>query len=317
MNRIKTILLVVFLSLDLLSMKAQEKALLSEENPIREENPFDAVQAIDTETQEDYSNTLRFIEIQEKMDSFFEEINDMEENFSKPFQISKEQRLSPSFMKHLSDLLKSSERKLKSFDLRWNIFYQMQQQDIAADEELVAMVEDLNTIKQSVEDSLASRQLILQGVRDFTAAEKFLSDQDTVYKLLGKKAIQLSLTSKTAPQLENLKAKEQIIFNDIQTHYDAARQGAQLFKVSSQEMDNLDNSFISLKSKSAKIQEMAYKPFIQRIKDYLIGLAAVAIIIMFVNMVISKIKAAKKMRENLKKYQETLNQNNNNDIPSI
>ena len=314
MTYFKTILLL-FLFIPGFLLRAQENAILPE-MPLQEtENPYDGLPAIETE--DDYATSMKIIEIQEKIEGFFEEINDLQENFSKPFQISKEQRQSASFMKHLGDLLKSSERSLKSVDLRWNIFYQMQQQYIASDEELVAMVEDFNIIKQSVEDSIISRQAILQAVKDFTTAEKFLAEQDTLYKMLGKKAIELSLTSKTAPQLENLKAREQIIFNDIQSHYDAARQGAQLFKISSQEMDNLDNSFVALKSKSAKIQEISYKPFIQRIKDYLLGLAAVAIIIMFINMVISKIKAAKKMKESLKKYQETLNQNNNNDIPSI
>ena len=206
---------------------------------------------------------------------------------------------------------------MKSFDLRWNIFYQTEQKNIAADERLMMMVDDLNTIKSAVEDSIVSRQNIVQAIKDFNSAEKFLTEQDTIYKILGRKAMELSLTSKTAPQLENLKIKEQIIFTDIQNHYEKAREGAILFKVSQQELDNLNNSYALLKNKSGKIQEMAYVPLIQRIKDYLLGIAAVAIIIMFVNMLIGKIKTAKKMKDNLKKYQETFNRNGNDDIPSI
>lgn len=266
---------------------------------------------------EDYETTLHLLEIQEKIEIFFEELNDLQDSYSRPFQISKEQRESRSYIKHLNDDLKQNERKLKSFDLRWNIFYQTVQQEVAADEELVGMVDDLNLLKINVEDSIESRKNILKAVTDYTNAEKFLADQDTIYKQLGKKAMQLSLTSKTAPQLENLKVREQILFTDIQNHYDAARQGAQLFKVSPQELESLDNKFANLKNKSSKIQEITYKPFIQRIKDYLIGLAAVAIIIMFVNMVASKIKAAKKMKENMQKYKDSLNKNDQSDIPTI
>lgn len=279
---------------------------------------FDDIPATDVFIdEEEYLSEIKKIELQERIDVFLEELNDLQNSYTRPFKISRDQRLSSGYMKRLSDDLKSNERKLKSIDLRWNIFYQTEQSEIAADDNLMNMLDDLNTIKSAVEDSIDSRRNIVQAVYDFNAAEKFLSDQDTIYKSLGRKAMELSMTSKTAPQLENLKVKEQIIFTDIQLHYDKAREGAKLFKVSRQDMENLDNKFAALKNKSAKIQEMAYVPFIQRIKDYILGVAAVAIIIMFVNMMVSKLKAAKKMRENLKNYQESLNKNNNNDIPTI
>lgn len=266
---------------------------------------------------EDYDATMHSIELQERIDGFFKELNDLQNSYTRPFKITRDQRLSKSYMKRLSDDFKSNEKKLKSLDLRWNIFYQTEQPSIASNEQLMTMVDDLNTIKSAVEDSIVSRQNIIKAVNDFNAAEKFLYEQDTIYKAFGKKAIELSMTSKTAPQLENLKVKEQIVFADIQSHYDKAKEGLKLFKVSQQDMENLDNRYASLKNKSSKIQEMAYVPFIQRIKDYLFGIAAVAIIIMFINMVASKVKAAKKMRENLKKYQDGINQNNNNNIPTI
>lgn len=267
--------------------------------------------------EDDYVSTMKALELQERIVFFLDEFNELQNAYSRPFKITKDQRLSRTYMKRLSEDVKTNERKLKSLDLRWNIFYQTEQPSLAADDELMALVDDINIIKSTLEDSIVSRQTIVKAINDFNEAEKFLSNQDTVYKILGRKAMELSLTSKTAPQLENLKVKEQIIFTDIQNHYDKARQGTQLFKVSQQDLDKLDNRYASLKNMSGKIQQMAYVPWIQRIKDYLIGIAAVAIIIMFVNMMASKIKAAKKMKENLKKYQETLNQNRNNDIPSI
>ena len=62
---------------------------------------------------------------------------------------------------------------------------------------------------------------------------------------------------------------------------------------------------------------MQYKPLIARIKDYLLGLAAVAVLLLFVSMVKTKIKAAKDARENMKKYQETLKLNGQDEYPTI
>jgi hypothetical protein len=51
---------------------------------------------------------------------------------------------------------------------------------------------------------------------------------------------------------------------------------------------------------------MEYKPFIQRIKDYLLGLAAVAILMMFVNLLSQKLKQLKAAREQAKKMKESM-----------
>lgn len=61
---------------------------------------------------------------------------------------------------------------------------------------------------------------------------------------------------------------------------------------------------------SAKIQEMVYKPLIQRVKDYLLGFAAVSIVLLFFNFMISKFQAWKKMRESMKQMKENMNKLN-------
>ena len=71
-------------------------------------------------------------------------------------------------------------------------------------------------------------------------------------------------------------------------------------------MKGMEKKFVQLQSVSAKIQEMEYKPFIQRIKDYLLGLAAVAILMMFVNLLSQKLKQLKAAREQAKKMKESM-----------
>ena len=71
-----------------------------------------------------------------------------------------------------------------------------------------------------------------------------------------------------------------------------------------------------LKEKSEAIQAAAYQSPIERVKDYVMTFAGVAIILMFLSMVQTKIKALKAARENAKQYQEML-QKNNPEIPTI
>ena len=73
---------------------------------------------------------------------------------------------------------------------------------------------------------------------------------------------------------------------------------------------------IEIKEFSEKIKAAEYKPFLQRIKDYLYSFAAVAMLLMFANMVQSKIQAIKQMRKSAKEYKELLKKNEE-EIPSI
>ena len=67
-----------------------------------------------------------------------------------------------------------------------------------------------------------------------------------------------------------------------------------------------------------KIQEMTYKPLIQRLKDYLISLACVAVLLLFVNMAVTKYKTTKAARQQLKKYESMMRQNGGaGDYPTI
>ena len=81
-------------------------------------------------------------------------------------------------------------------------------------------------------------------------------------------------------------------------------------------MKRIDDHFVQLKNRSEQIQACEYKPLFERIKEYLFGLAAVALILMFANMIQSKIQMAKQAKEALKKQQEMMNMQNN-DYPSI
>ena len=165
-------------------------------------------------------------------------------------------------------------------------------------------------------DSIAYKKHYFEAVADFGEAESFIASQDSVYKRLYETAIEYSLLKQLATQLETLKGKEQLLFADIQAKYEAAKNIAQEFGELQPRFQIIEENFITLKNNSEKIQAQEYKPIFQRIKDYLYGLAAVAMILMFINMAQAKIKMIKQARENAKKLSQMMNKDEN-DYPTI
>lgn len=155
-----------------------------------------------------------------------------------------------------------------------------------------------------------------EAQKNFADAEKFCMSQDSLYQELDKKAMEYSLVKTTAPQLEQLKGQEQSVFAELQQQYETAKSLSQEFPAFQPRFQQIEEKYIDLKNQSEKIQALEYKPWIQRVKDYLYSFAAVAMILMFINMVQAKIKALKQARENAKKLREALN-NEEDDYPTI
>jgi hypothetical protein len=64
-----------------------------------------------------------------------------------------------------------------------------------------------------------------------------------------------------------------------------------------------------MESVSEKVQALEFKPFITRAKDYVLGMAAVAIILLFLNGMATRFKAYRDKVANMKKYNEMLKNN--------
>lgn len=229
-----------------------------------------------------------------------------------------EKNVRPSVAKVMSDRLKVADRTMKSLDFRWTTYYQTIQPVIAEDEELLDAAATFQQLEQGVRDSLDRQISKVDLLVGFCDAETFIPSQRQPYKTMFEKAMQLSLISKLAPQLEKLKGMEAIQFTGIQERYDKAKEAVAAMPGLQQRMNAIDMDYVVLKDTSDKIQAAAFKPFIQRIKDWLLGLAAVSILIMFVNLVINKIQAVKKARDNMKKMKEMMKINGgNNFYPTI
>jgi archaellum component FlaC len=257
-------------------------------------------------------------EIELRLSQFSDELNQMLVVGQMNFSVDGSVGVSQSVVNAMAERLKSLNQSYNALDVKWNTYYQAQQMDIANDEELMNKVAGLEALKQTVKDTLDSKTLSVESIIKFADADKFIISQVAVYKNLYQKAYKLSLLKKLAPQLEKVKAKEQLVFTELQTHYDQAKASCEVVPVLSKRMTVLDEQYVVMKSVSEKVQALEYKPFFQRVKDYVLGFAAVAIILMFFNMSMAKFKAYRDKVNNLGKYKKMLdNQGKGTNYPTI
>ena len=260
-------------------------------------------------TEEELDSISR--DISERMAAFQEEVLQLHALSRFRVDIDMEMPLTEPLLDVVGDRLKALTTALNSFTVRWDTYSQAQQVYVADNEELLNKVAQIQQIRQAVTDSLAARQQQHDQLTAFSKAEQMIWGQDKTYRRLYQQAAKYSLSSKLAAQLEKVKAEEQALFADIQTSYNQAKTAADAFPGLKVRMKGMDSKFFELQTVSAKIQEMAYKPFIQRIKDYLLGLAAVAILLLFFNLMSSKLKTIKQAREQAKKMKEMMNGQHN------
>jgi len=265
---------------------------------------------------EELEGDTMYVDLGTRMLMFMEELDELKTVSDIRLTVNGAMPVSQSLVAVYRERIQLMYQNFNTIDVKWNTFYQANQQDIAQDEELMEVVAAFQEIKQALADTLAAKRQSMGALKDFMEADAFIIGKIPAYRDLSKKAFELSLIKKLKPQLEKLKAKEQLLFSEVQTHYDKAKAATAVIPDLSARLRIVEEQYINIKSTSEKIQTMEYKPFIQRIKDYLLGLAAVAIIIMFMNAAASRFKAWKQMRESMKKYKDMMNGQSNN-YPTI
>lgn len=217
--------------------------------------------------------------------------------------------ISKTLVATLQQRLQHLNQSYNSLDVKWNTYYQAQQLEIAADEELMESVAQIEQLKQTVKDTLDAHAVMVDALEKFVSADELIISKVPVYKKVYSRAFKLSLVKKLAPQLEKVKAKEQVVFGEVEEAYEQAKASCEVVPTLQPRFEVIDEQYIIIKSTSEKVQALEYKPWMQRIKDYVMGLAAVAIILMFLNGLWSKFKAYKEKAASLKKYNEMLNNN--------
>ena len=249
--------------------------------------------------------------IHERMTLFKEELIQLGALSRFRMDIDNDMPLTDPLLEAISSRVKSLSLAVNSFSSRWDAYSQAQQVYIADNDSLLNELARIQQMQQMVTDTLASRQQQYDLLSAFSKAEELIWGQDKVYRKLYKQAMQYSISPKLAAKLEKVKAEDQAILADIDTSYGQAKTASESFPGLKVRMKALENKYFQLQSISAKIQAMEYKPFIQRIKDYLIGLAAEAILLMFFNLLNAKIKTLKAASEQAKKMKDMMNGQHN------
>ena len=291
------VLLAVTLSGPLM---AQEHAV-----PLKE---GEAAPAATTETKELSPEQQELkLEIESRLSQFSDDFTQLQLVGSLSLTPDAKLGITKNFVDILDQRMTNYNQRYNSLDVMWTTYTQAQQMDIANDEELMTMVAKIEALKKDVKDTLDAKTEMVKAISNFADADQFIISQVAVYKKLYKRAFKLSLLKKLAPQLEKAKARELLIFEKLQASYDAAKAATELVPSLQPRMRVLDEQFVVMKSVSEKVQALEYKPLIQRVKDYLLGLAAVAIILLFVSMMIARYKAYKDKLASLKKVNEMMN----------
>ena len=207
-------------------------------------------------------------------------------------------------------------QKLTSVNVRWDAYSKLTEAEISQSEVLLELVSQFKSMSQAVADSLAKQKERADALVNFEKFEKALPSFTKKYDKLYKQATEFSLIPQTAQQLARVKTEEQLLTQDLDAQFAEAKNAAQLVPQLKGQMHKVNEKYMSLKEKSEAIQAAEYKPLIERVKDYILTFAGVAIILMFINMVQSKKKEMKAAREAAKQYKEMM-MKNNNEIPTI
>ena len=247
------------------------------------------------------------LEIKSRLSQFSDDFQQLQMAGSMSLDPDTKLDVNKNFVSALEGRMNTYNQRYNSLDVMWTTYTQAQQMDIANDEDLMAMVANIEALKKSVKDTLDAKTEMVKAISDFVEADQFIMSQVNVYKKLYKRAFKLSLLKKLAPQLEKAKAREQLVFEKLQASYNSAKAATELVPSLQPRMNVLDEQFVVMKSVSEKVQALEYKPLFQRVKDYIMGLAAVAIILLFVSMMLTKYKAYKDKVANLKKVNEIMN----------
>lgn len=212
--------------------------------------------------------------------------------------------------------LEKADKEMAAIDNKWNVFTQAYQLDIASDEKLLDLTTKYQEDKQQLTDTIQSLRQRLESFEAFLTAEKYIKGQQEPYHKWLEEARQYSQLEQLAPMLEKLKVKEQLAVAELDRNYETAKSAAQTYAQLQERMKKVEENYIELKGISETIQAAEYKPLIERIKDYLLSFAAVAIILMFINMVHAKIQSYKQLRKSAEEYKKAM-MGNDEDIPSI
>ena len=256
-------------------------------------------------------------DVEMRVMQFQDELSTLYSRSTVPLSFDFDDTMSQSLLNSVNEGVSSMEASAKSFDTRWNTYLQATQSFVASDDSLLSKVAEVQTLQQKVNESVTTLRQQFDQMKAFNEAELFIFSQDSLYSKLYHDAMTMSYAAQLQAQLEKVKASEQLQFAEVDKHYNEAKQAAETFDQLGERMARIESKYLELKVVSGKIQAAAYVPLLQRIKDYLMNIAAVSIVLMFANLVVTRIKTIMKMKAQAKKLKDLMGNGGGQDYPTI
>ena len=256
-------------------------------------------------------------DVEMRVMQFQDELSTLYSRSTVPLSFDFDDTMSQSLLNSVNEDVSSMEASAKSFDTRWNTYLQATQSFVASDDSLLSKVAEVQTLQQKVNESVTTLRQQFDQMKAFNEAELFIFSQDSLYSKLYHDAMTMSYAAQLQAQLEKVKASEQLQFAEIDKHYNDAKQAAETFDQLGERMARIESKYLDLKVVSGKIQAAAYVPLLQRIKDYLMNIAAVSIVLMFANLVVTRVKTIMKMKAQAKKLKDLMGNGGGQDYPTI
>ena len=267
-------------------------------------------------TEDEQYNAQFQVEMRTQLDKLTSELEQINEDAAEQAVITEKDIRSAYTVRTLDAKIQKLDRRIQALNVKWDAFNASYLAVISENDTLMERMTQAQLLKQALADTIAAQQSRCQTIRDFIAAEQLILTQDSIYKKLYQQAFRLSFIQKLEPQLEKIKAQEQAHFIPIQEAYEKAKTAADAVPQLHARADRLNEHFYALKTQSDKIQQMKYMPLIQRFKDYLMGIASIAVIVLLFNNLMAKWQALKQKKEALQKQAELLKKQQN-DYPTI
>lgn len=208
--------------------------------------------------------------------------------------------------------LEQLDAEFQLMNTKHSFYCQAQQAFIVNSDSLMNLVAYYQQQAQIATDLIQKQFRNFQMQDDFKQAEDFIMSQDSIYERMLRQAMLLSQIEETASELEKIKGYEQLIFADVEKQFQQAKVAAELIPSLKIRQKKLEEKYIQLKNDSESIQKAEYQPFFQRVKDKLIGIAAIGVILMLVNTILTKIQSIKKNRESQKQMEEMMQKTKKN-----
>ncbi|MBO4249771.1 MAG: hypothetical protein J5884_00790 [Paludibacteraceae bacterium] len=269
------------------------------------------------EMTEDQQYSLQFqAEMRAQLSKLTNELEDLADDSERQNVITEKKLRSPYYIRVMDENIQSLSRRMQALEVHWDAFSASYMAFITDNDTVMEIMTNAQLLKQSLTDTIAAMQTRCEAIRDFQGAEQIILAQDSIYDKLYKQAFAMSFVQKLSPQLEKLKAQEQAHFAQLQEEYDKAKAASDAVQQLHARAEKVNECFFAVKAQSEKIQQMKYMPLIQRVKDYLMGLACVAVILLLFNNFMAKWQAAKQKKEALEKQAEQLKKQQN-DYPTI